>query len=70
VKSKVPNSCITIKNKNVNSAFDVKGIRLKCYVENKINKDETEKIDLELNEEVIKKKKVVKKNINKIWLSI
>jgi len=30
VKSKVSMSCITVKNKNVNSAFDIKGIKLLC----------------------------------------
>ena len=61
IKSKVPMSSITIKNKNANSAFDIKGIKMKEYSgENKIS--EEEKIELELNEEVInKKKKIVKK---------
>ena len=66
VKSKVPMSCITIKNKNVNSAFDVKGIKIKGAGENgenKIIKVESEKIELVLNEEVTKKKVVKKNNI-------
>ena len=63
IKSKVPMSSITIKNKNANSAFDIKGIKMKVSVVNGENKMvEEEKIDVELNEEVInKKKKIVKK---------
>jgi hypothetical protein len=64
VKSKVSMSCITIKNKNVNSAFDIKGIKLLCSSGtsgDKIDIVETEKLILELDEEVIKKKKVIKK---------
>jgi hypothetical protein len=63
IKSKVPMSSITIKNKNANSAFDIKGIKMKESVVNGENKiSEEEKIELELNEEVInKKKKIVKK---------
>ena len=60
IKSKVPLSSIILRNKNANSAFDVKGIKMVAEVfENKIV--EEEKIELELNEEVLKKKKVVKK---------
>ena len=59
LKSKVPMSGIILRNKNANSAFDVKGIQLKS-TENKVV--ETEKIEIELNEEVINKKKVIKKN--------
>ena len=61
LKSKVPMSAILLRNKNANSAFDIKGIRLKedVFGENKVIE---EKLELELNEEVInKKKKVVKK---------
>jgi hypothetical protein len=64
VKSKVSMSCITVKNKNVNSAFDIKGIKLLCSSGtsgDKIDIVETEKLILELDEEVIKKKKVIKK---------
>lgn len=61
LKSKVPMSGIILRNKNANSAFDVKGIKLKSS-ENKVV--ETEKIEIELNEEVIKKKKVTKKTKN------
>jgi hypothetical protein len=63
LKSKVPMSGIILRNKNANSAFDVKCIQLKV-VENKVMEKLTvikEKMDLELNEDVIKKKKVVKK---------
>jgi hypothetical protein len=59
LKSKVPMSGIILRNKNANSAFNVKGIKLKS-AENKV---ETEKIEIELNEEVIKKKKVIKKTL-------
>ena len=57
LKSKVPMSAIFLRNKNANSAFDVKGIQLKG-VDVKVIED---KIELELNEEVLKKKKVIKK---------
>jgi hypothetical protein len=59
IKSKVPLSSIILRNKNANSAFDIKGIKMVAEVfENSV---EEEKIELELNEEVLKKKKVVKK---------
>lgn len=61
LKSKVPMSGIILRNKNANSAFDVKGIKLKS-AENKVVDKKLEKMELELNEEVIKKKKVIKKN--------
>jgi len=59
IKSKVSLSCIILRNKNVNSAFDIKGIKMRenANVGNTIE----EKIELELNEEVLKNKKVVKK---------
>jgi len=60
VKSKVSMSCITVKNKNVNSAFDIKGMKLKVF-NYKSNIIENEKIDIELNEEVLKKPKIIKK---------
>jgi hypothetical protein len=63
LKSKVPMSGIILRNKNANSAFNVKGIKLKS-AENIVVENSSvvkEKIDLELNEDVIKKKKVVKK---------
>jgi len=59
IKSKVPLACIILRNKNMNSAFDVKGIKMR---ENEIVKNIIEeKIEIELNEEVLKRKKVVKK---------
>jgi hypothetical protein len=60
IKTKLPLSSILLRNKNANSAFDIKGIQMKVgeMCENVL---ETEKIELELNEEVVKKKKVVKK---------
>jgi hypothetical protein len=58
LKSKVPMSGIILRNKNANSAFDVKGIQLKS-AENKV----TEKIEIEFFENVVdeKKKRVIKK---------
>ena len=58
LKSKVSLSSIILRNKNANSAFDIKGLKLKVF-ENVV--EETEKIELELTEESIKKKKVMKK---------
>ena len=58
IKSKVPLSCIVLRNKNANSAFDIKGIKLKEIV---YKSNVEEKIELELNEEVLKNKKIVKK---------
>lgn len=59
LKAKVPNSSIILRNKNANSAFDIKGIKLKV-----INKDSNgiieEKLEVELNEKVLPKK-IVKK---------
>jgi hypothetical protein len=64
IKSKVPLSSIIIKSKNANSAFDIKGIKLleqmKEYDGNKMIEKE-QKLDLELNEDTLKKKKVIKK---------
>ena len=59
IKSKVPLSCIILRNKNANSAFDIKGIKMRenVKVENVIE----DKIELELNEEMLKKKKIIKK---------
>jgi hypothetical protein len=65
LKSKVPMSGIILRNKNANSAFNVKGIKLKS-AENKV---ETEKIEIELNEEVIKKKKVIKKTKTELYFT-
>lgn len=64
IKSKVPLSSLTIKSKNANSAFDIKGIKiLNSIGENhkKVDETETEKIDVELNEDILKKKKIIKK---------
>ena len=57
LKSKVPMSAILLRNKNANSAFDIKGIKFK---ETDV-KSTCDKIDIELNEEVIKKKIIKKK---------
>jgi hypothetical protein len=60
IKSKVPSSCIILRNKNAISAFDIKGIQLKVFnYKSKII--ENEKIDIELNEEIMKKQKMIKK---------
>jgi len=61
IKSKVPSSCVILRNKNANSAFDIKGIQLKV-LNYKSNIIENEKIDIELNEEVLKKPKIIKKS--------
>jgi hypothetical protein len=70
IKSKVPLSSITIKSKNANSAFDVKGIKIigsnGVNLENKVIEVKTEKIDLELNEDAFKKKKIVNKKVYNI----
>jgi hypothetical protein len=47
-----------LRSKNANSAFDIKGLRVKESTSDIIVE---EKIDVELNEEVLKKKKVIKK---------
>ena len=69
IKTKVPLSSIILRNKNANSAFDVKGLKM-SDIEKKVNEKMEEvkekiavELNLELNEEVIKnnKKKVVKK---------
>ena len=57
IKTKVPLSSIILRNKNANSAFDVKGLKMsepKEVVVEAIT-------ELELNEDALKKKKVVKK---------
>jgi hypothetical protein len=59
IKTKVPLSSIVLRSKNANSAFDIKGIKLVEVFENKIVPED--KIELELNEEILKKKKAVKK---------
>jgi hypothetical protein len=61
LKSKVPISAILLRNKNANSAFDIKGIQLK---EEEVKVIE-EKLEVELNEDVVKKKKVIKKKLDK-----
>jgi len=60
IKSKVPMSSLILRSKNANSAFDIKGLRLK-EVGVKENTSIEEKIELELNEDALKKKKVFKK---------
>jgi len=67
LRTKVPSTAILLRNKNSNSAFDVKGIKLK-EINYKSNNVE-EKIEVELNEEVLKKKKVIKKKISDLYFS-
>jgi hypothetical protein len=59
IKTKVSLSSIILRNKNSNSAFDIKGLRIK----NNENIEVENKIDVEFNEEIIenKKKKIIKK---------
>jgi hypothetical protein len=57
LKTKVPSTAILLRSKNANAAFDIKGIQLKEQEEKEIE----EKLDVELNEEIVKKKKVIKK---------
>jgi hypothetical protein len=66
LKSKVPSTAIILRNKNANSAFDIKGIKLKEIV---YKSNVEEKIELELNEEVLKNKKIVKKKTPEIYFS-
>jgi hypothetical protein len=58
IKTKVSLSSIILRNKNSNSAFDIKGFKMREQKEIVLE----EKIELELNEEVFKKKKIIKKN--------
>jgi hypothetical protein len=57
----VPLSSIVLRNKNANAAFDVKGLKLKGLKEAVVQEKIEEKIELELNEDVLKKKKCIKK---------
>jgi len=60
IKSKVPLSSIILRSKNANSAFDIKGLKMREeYFE--IKTEIGEKIELELNEDILKKKKIIKK---------
>ncbi|MFY7728041.1 MAG: hypothetical protein ACOVRN_00840 [Flavobacterium sp.] len=63
LKTKVPMSAILLRSKNANAAFDIKGVHLKEVKDSKEEgSKEDAKIEVELNEEVMKKKKVVKKS--------
>ena len=57
IKTKVPLSSIILRNKNANSAFDVKGLKMKDAKEVVVDAIS----ELELDEDVLKKKKVIKK---------
>ena len=64
IKTKVPLSSIILRNKNSNSAFDIKCIKMKQVVDQVVPEnivEAPEKIEVELNTEVIKRKKIVKK---------
>jgi hypothetical protein len=67
LKSKLPSTAILLRNKNGNSAFDIKGIKLKeiVYKSNNIE----EKIELELNDDVLKKKKIIKKKEPELYFT-
>ena len=60
IKTKVPLSSIILRNKNANSAFDVKGLKMKDPKEAAVEAI----AELELDEEVLKKKRVIKKAKN------
>lgn len=64
LKSKVPMTSILLRNKNANSAFDIKGIQMKS-----IKVELLENIDIEFHDEDIqvKKKKVVKKKTEDVY---
>ena len=57
IKTKVPLSSIILRNKNANSAFDIKGLKMKELKKAVVE----EKLELELNEVVLENKKVIKK---------
>jgi hypothetical protein len=60
IKTKVPLSSIILRNKNANSAFDVKGLKMKEPKEAAVEAI----AELELDEEVLKKKKVFNRQYN------
>jgi hypothetical protein len=65
IKTKVPLSSIVLRSSKGKGAYDIKGIKLKKVLEEEEQPIyEEDKLELELNEDVIKKKKVIKK-VNK-----
>ena len=56
IKSKVSGSCLIIKNKNVNSAFEIKGVAFK----KEVNSSKKEKIEVEFKP-IQERKKVIRK---------
>lgn len=61
IKSKVPLSSITIKSKNANSAFEIKGIKLSNNeVKANSESNKNENLEIEFNEKIINKKKIIK----------
>jgi len=57
IKTKVPLSSIILRNKNANSAFDLKGLKMREQKEVVVEAIS----ELELNEDALKKKKIIKK---------
>ena len=53
IKSKVPLSSILLRSKNINYAFDIKGLKLKEKKENMLLTNA--KMDIVLNEDTLKK---------------
>jgi hypothetical protein len=49
IKSKVPLSSIILRSKNANSAFDIKGLKMKEIFENNSSEIKEEKIELDIN---------------------
>ena len=72
IKTKVPNSSLIIKSKNANSAFEIKGIKLKeieIYVEEKIDVEFVEEMEVKKKKKNSKSKFYFNENIdNKILL--
>ena len=65
IKSKIPSSYLIVKSKNTNSAFDIKGFKIKI-IEKNVKIENGENIVIELVEEVIKEKISNKKKIIKV----
>jgi hypothetical protein len=73
IKTKVPLSCIILRSKNANSAFDVKGLKMR-EVEQKVIENENDienKIEVDFVEEIVtnKKKKIVKKEKIEVYFN-
>lgn len=57
IKTKIPSSCLVVKSKNVNSAIEIKGIKLKQVEVNTEEGVELELVDSEVNTNIKKKNK-------------